>query len=90
MRRALRIMALCIAIGSLAGWALLGGNRGWTKTSIDHRQLDLVTGLEYPVSENRFVPGIDLLALSWISAAVLFGGSLIRLHRKQQTTTHEI
>lgn len=90
MRRVLRIIALWIAIGSLAGWAALGGNRGWTKTSIDHKHLDAVTGLEYPVSENRFVPGIDLLALSWISAAVLFGGSLIRLQRKQPTTTHEI
>ena len=83
-------MALCIAVISLAGWGALGANRGWTTTTVDHQHLDLVTGLEYPVSENRFVPGIDLLALSWISAAVLFGGSLIRLQRKQQTTTHEI
>lgn len=90
MRRALRIMALSIALGSIAGWAVLGANRGWTKTSIDHKHLDPVTGLEYPVSESRFVPGIDLLALSWISAAVLFVGSLIPLQRKQQTTTHEI
>ena len=89
MRRVLRIMALCIAVSSLGGWATLGANRGWTKTSIDHKHLDAVTGLEYPVSENRFVPGIDLLALSWTSAAVLFGGSLIRLQRKQPTTTHE-
>ena len=83
-------MALCIAVSSLAGWAALGANRGWTKTSIDHKHVDPLTGLDYPVSENRFVPGIDLLALSWIGAAVLFGGSLIRLRRKQQTTTHEI
>ena len=83
-------MALCIAVTSLAGWAALGANRGWTKTSIDHKHVDLVTGLEYPISENRFVPGIDLLALSWISAAVLFGVSLILLHRKQPTTTLEI
>jgi len=82
MRRVLRIMALCIAVASLAGWTALGANRGWTKTTVDHKHLDLVTGLEYPVSENRFVPGIDLLALSWMSAAVLFGGSLIRLQRK--------
>jgi len=90
MSRALRIMALCIAVSSLAGWAALGSNRGWTKTTVDHKHLDLVTGLEYPVSENRFVPGIELLALSWISAAVLFGASLIRFQRKQQTTTHEM
>jgi len=87
MRRALRIMAFCIAVSSLAGWAALGANRGWTKTSVDHQHLDLVTGLEYPVNENRFVPGIELLALSWISAAVLFGASLIRF-QKQQTTNN--
>ena len=90
MRRVLRIMALCIAVISLAGWAALGANRGWTKTTVDHKQVDGVTGLEYPVSEDRFVPGIDLLALSWTSAAVLFGASLIPLQRKQQTMTHEI
>ncbi len=90
MRRVLRIMALCTAVISLAGWAVLGANRGWTKTTVDHKQVDAVTGLEYPVSEHRFVPGIDLLVLSWISAAVLFGASLIRLQQKQQTTTHEI
>ena len=89
MRRALRITALCIAVASLAVWAALGANRGWTKTTIDHQRLDAVTGLEYPIPENRFLPGIDLLALCWISAAVLFGASLIPIQRKQPTTTHE-
>ena len=49
-------------------------------------QVDAVTGLEYPIRENRFLPGIDLLALCWMSAAVLFCGSLIPLQRKQRTT----
>ena len=83
------MLALCIAIITMALWAALGANRGWTKTSVTHKEVDSVTGLEYPVIENRFVPGIDLLAFYWISAAVLFGGSLIRFPRKQQTTTHE-
>ena len=87
MRPTLRIIALCIAAISLAGWAALGANRGWTKTTVDHKHVDTVTGIEYPIRENRFVPGIDLLALSWISAAAMFGGSLIRFQPKQQTTT---
>ena len=90
MRRTLRIIALCIAAISLAAWAAFGANRGWTKTTVDHKQVDAVTGIEYPVRENRFVPGIDLLALSWISAAALFGSSLIRFQPKQQTTPNEI
>ena len=86
MRRVLRIIALCLTVASLAAWAALGANRGWTKTSIDHKQVDAVTGLEYPIRENRFLPGIDLLAFCWMSAAVLFCGSLIPLQRKQRTT----
>ncbi len=74
---------LCLALVGLLLWLAFGANRGWTKTTIDRGQTDPVTGLEYPVRQQRFVPGIDLLGLCWMVAALLFGVSLIPMARKQ-------
>ena len=83
MRRIIRLAALGIALVSLLLWLAFGANRGWTKTTIDRPQTDSVTGIEYPVREQRFVPGIDLLGLCWMVAALLLGVSLIPMSRKQ-------
>lgn len=75
MKPYLRIAAAVIAAGSLALWAGLGRNTGWTKTSVTEMRVDPVTTLEFPVTENRFVPGVDVLAAALAVAAGVFGAS---------------
>ena len=83
----IRLAGICVAVVSLLLWLAFGANRGWTKTTIDKPQTDTVTGLEYPVREQRFVPGIDLLGLCWMVAAVLLGVSFIPITRRKQNNS---
>ncbi len=75
MRTKLRLIALTVAFLSVAFWFFGGPNWGWTKTTVENWQVDAVTQIRYPIIEKQFNPGVDLLALALLVAAVLFGGS---------------
>lgn len=70
LRKVIRIFsAVCLA-GVLVAWFALGANRGWTKTSVATQNVDEITGIEFSVFEDRFVPGVEFLAVG-------IGGSLV-------------
>ena len=76
MKRMLRIGALVLAASALLGWAALGANRGWTRTSVPVKVLDQVTGIEGIEYHKQFVPGVELLGVALLGAGVLAGASL--------------
>jgi len=76
VRRILQRIALGLAAAAVAGWLALGANRGWTKTTVTRWQKDPVTEIDGPVIEKKFVPGVDLLAVSLAGALALFFASL--------------
>lgn len=71
------MFSMILAVGTLAGWAGLGANPGWTKTELIHFVRDEVTGLDGPVREKVFLPGIELLAVGLLAAAFVFVLSLV-------------
>ncbi len=77
MKKLLRILAGTLALGALAFWLATGANAGWTKTTVQTRTLDEVTGIEAVGYENRFSPGVDFLGGAGLAAAVLAGVSLM-------------
>jgi hypothetical protein len=79
MKTLLRRLSVILALAASVTWLALGRNTGWTKTSVTTMKTDPVTTLEYPVTEKRFVPGVDLLGLCLAGAGVLAGLSLLRL-----------
>ena len=85
MRKTLRAIAWIIAVGAVAVWAATGANRGWTRTLVEKRTLDEVTGIEGITHEKRFQPGIDFLGAAFGIAIVLAGASLFL--RKQPRAT---
>ncbi|MCU0748804.1 MAG: hypothetical protein MUF13_04570 [Akkermansiaceae bacterium] len=83
MRAILHVLAACILLGSIAWWWQAGSNKGWTKTSVTEMKLDEITEISYPVSVDRFVPGVDLLAVAAVGSALLFGaGFFLKKRRK--------
>jgi hypothetical protein len=72
----LRLAALFLFTTCMTWWVLEGSNRGWTKTSVATMKTDEITGIEYPVWKEKFVPGVDFLAagsgLSLVLLAVSF------------------
>lgn len=81
-RKPLRILGLITLAAVFATWLALGADRGWTKTSVATMKTDEVTGLEFPVIENRFVPGVDFLALGSFGAFFLIAVSFIPIPSK--------
>lgn len=71
VRTILRWAALTIALVIVAFWVLDGMNRGWTKTSVPHKEKDPVTEIEVDRFEDKFVPGVDFLAAGLIVAGVV-------------------
>ena len=77
MRKVLRVLAGLVAVAAVAGWIAGGRNPGWTKTSVDHREKDPVTEIEFPVTEKKFIPGVELLAAALVGAGGVFAASFL-------------
>ncbi|MED5278626.1 MAG: hypothetical protein VYD86_05865 [Verrucomicrobiota bacterium] len=75
MRTGLRWVSLVVLVLGLMGWAATGFHWGWSKTSVTEMQLDEITGLEFPVTTNRLVFGVEILVVSLLLAGVSFGAS---------------
>jgi hypothetical protein len=77
MRKKLRIFALALALVVLGIWFFRGHNTGWTKNKVFHPVRDPVTGIDGSVEEQKFIPGLDFLAVGLGLAALQFGSSFI-------------
>jgi hypothetical protein len=86
MKRILRILALVLTLVAAGVWLSAGANRGWTKTSVETKTLDEVTGIEGVSYERRFVPGLDLLGAALLGASLLAGVSFLFQHKPTTTT----
>ena len=75
MRTGLRWVSLVVLVLGLMGWAVTGFHWGWSKTSVTEMQVDEITGLEFPVTTNRLVFGVEILVVSLLLAGVSFGAS---------------
>ena len=77
MKLFLRWTSLVVVLAAAVLWLSAGANRGWTKTSVEKRTMDEVTGLEGITYESRFVPGLDFLGGALLAAGILAGASLL-------------
>lgn len=84
MKNSLRILALAVALAAAGTWLVTGANRGWTKTSVEKRILDEVTGLEEIKYEKAFKPGLDFLGGALLGAGALAGVSFLFRNKPNQ------
>lgn len=77
LRIGIRYFGLALVMAIAVFWLGAGGDRGWTKTSLVTQKLDVITGIEYPVVENRFIPGLDFLVLGSLAGLAIFSLSFI-------------
>ena len=73
MKRILQSLALLVVLAAAVTWLVTGANRGWTKTSVQVKTLDQVTGIEAISYQKKFLPGVDFLGAAFAGAAVLAG-----------------
>ena len=77
LRTLARLLALFILSTCLSWWWFSGADMGWTKTYVTIPATDDVTGIQYEVKEERFVPGVDFLALGTGLSFVIFATSFL-------------
>ena len=87
MRTALRLLAAALFIGTVVWWVQSGRNPGWTKNQVAVEVKDEVTEIVGTIYEDRFVPGVDILAAAGAAALVL--GGLSFLGRRKPVATPE-
>jgi hypothetical protein len=85
MKKPLLIVALIMALVTVAVWLATGAHRGWTRTTETVMKVEPITGLEHPVETKKFVMGVELLGAGLGLAAALAGGSF--LFKSKQTKT---
>lgn len=83
MKNSLRILALAVAVAAAGTWLVTGANRGWTKTSVEKKVLDEVTGIEEIKYEDAFKPGLDFLGGALLGAGALAGVSFFLRNKPQ-------
>ena len=66
--------AAAALLAVLGLWVATGAHFGWTQTSKVVLQHDEITGIDYPVREQTFVAGVEVLAAG-VAAAVAFAGA---------------
>jgi hypothetical protein len=72
-----------IVLTGVGLWLATGANRAWTKTEVQVKTLDEVTGSEGISYRKQFQPGVDFLGAAFGGAALLAGASFF--FRKQKT-----
>ena len=65
------LVALAVAIAVAGVWVATGAHWGWTKTSVEKKIVDEVTGIEGRSYEKRFVAGVDFLGAGLLLLLVL-------------------
>jgi len=86
MKKLLNILALVIVLAAGTTWLVTGANRAWTKTSVEVKTLDPVTGIEGITYQPKFLPGVDFLGAAAGIAAVLAGSSLLFCNKNKTTS----
>ena len=81
----LRLAAAAALLAVLGLWAGTGAHLGWTQTSKVTVQHDEITGIDYPVREETFVAGVEVLAAGLAVVAALAGASVLANRRSAAT-----
>jgi hypothetical protein len=82
MKRLFLFTSPAVALVVIAMWVALGANTGWTKDRVQETRTDEITGIEHTVWSERWVPGVDFLAVGLACSAGLLIASLAIRTRK--------
>ena len=72
-RLVLRISALVLILVSTVFWISTGSHTGFSKDRVEIPQVDPITQIEYVDYEERYVMGVEFLALAYGLSVTSFG-----------------
>jgi uncharacterized protein YneF (UPF0154 family) len=85
MKRTLIIVAVVLAVLTGSFWAVKGAHIGWTQNKQQVKTIDPITEIEQIEWQEKFLPGLDFLAIGLgLASALLVGSFFCRNQTKQQ------
>lgn len=85
LRTLTRLLALFILSTCLSWWWFSGADMGWTKTYVTIPATDEITGIPYEVKQEKFIPGVDFVALGTGLSFAIFAASFLFSKQKSKT-----
>jgi len=79
-----RLLALFVLSTCLSWWWFSGADVGWTKTYVTIPATDEITGIQYEVKQEKFVPGVDFVAAGIGLSFGIFAASFFLSLRKSK------
>lgn len=73
----LRAISALLLAAVILYWIAAGAHRGWSMHQVPVQQTDEVTGINYVTYEDRYVPGIEVVAGGAVMSAFIFGLSFL-------------
>jgi hypothetical protein len=80
-------MALGLFAIGFSVWIGAGARIGWTQTSVVAMHHDEITGIDYPVRQAAFRPGVEVPLLATATAATLAGIAYVTQRRREARIT---
>lgn len=77
-----RLLALFVLSTCLSWWWFSGADMGWTKTYVTIPATDEITGIQYEVKQEKFVPGVDFVAVGIGLSFGIFAASFLLSPRR--------
>lgn len=85
-RLPIRLFASLLLITVLGFWLKGGGHTGWSMDRVPVQKIDEITEIEYTVYEERYVPGLDVLAIGVAGAIVCFSLTFLPFFKSKKTS----
>lgn len=85
LRMLTRLLALFVLSTCLSWWWFSGADMGWTKTYVTIPATDEITGISYEVKQEKFIPGVDFVALGTGLSFAIFAASFLFSKQKSKT-----
>jgi hypothetical protein len=76
-----RLLALFLLSTCLSWWWFSGADLGWTKTYVTIPATDEITGIQYEVKQEKFVPGVDFVTAGIGLSLAIFAASFLLSHK---------
>lgn len=76
-----RLLALFLLSTCLSWWWFSGADLGWTKTYVTIPATDEITGIQYEVKQEKFVPGVDFVTAGIVLSLAIFAASFLLSHK---------
>lgn len=86
-------LSLILFSATLIFWLSQGAHTGWSQTQVKVMQYDEITEIEFPVWEDKFVPGVEILGIGVFLSVAVASLSLIlhtRKRMRENNSSHNI